>query len=99
MSATQTSANVGPEADEAHRHLVEVFLELTDEDGNTESKTLEIPRGETKVTTLKEELGIAEEDQLWVIKKDGKRKPLGDHEAHDVKKDDRYQALVKGGVS
>jgi hypothetical protein len=79
--------------------LVEVSLEVTDVEGNTQTTTLEIPGGETPVETLKQELGLEETDPLWVIRKDGERKPLGDHERHDVKAGDRYQAIVKGGVS
>lgn len=96
---TQTSTGIGPDVAEAHRHLVEVSLETTNEDGDTQTTTFTIESGPTKVTALKTELGIAEADPLWVIKKDGKRKQLGDHETHDVKEGDRYQALVKGGVS
>jgi sulfur carrier protein ThiS len=96
---SQTSTDAAPETPEAHHHLVEVSLETTNEDGDTQTTTLTIKSGPTKVTALKTELGIAEADPLWVIEKNGKRKPLGDHETHDVKEGDRYQALVKGGVS
>jgi hypothetical protein len=84
---------------QAHHHLVEVSLETTNEDGETQTTTLMIEAGPTKVTVLKSELGIPEESSLWVIQKNGKKKPLGDHETHDVKAGDRYQALVRGGVS
>ena len=96
---TQTSTDVAPGISEAQRHLVEVTMETTNEDGETQTTTLTIESGSTKVTALKAEAGIAEADPLWVIRKDGKRKQLGDHETHDVKEGDRYQALVKGGVS
>jgi len=99
MSATPTSTAAAPDTDEAHRHLVEVSLEVTNEEGESKTTTLTIESGPTKVTVLKTELRIAEEASLWVIQKSGKKKPLGDHETHDVKKDDRYQALVRGGVS
>jgi hypothetical protein len=99
MSATQTSANAVPEAEKAHRHLVEVSLEVTNEEGESNTTTLEVESGPTKVNILKGELGIAEDASLWVIEQSGRKKPLGDHETHDVKKDDRYQALVRGGVS
>jgi hypothetical protein len=99
MSSTPTSAHVVPEAEEAHRHLVEVSLEITNEEGESQTTTLKIEAGPTKVTVLKSELGIAEEASLWVIEKNGKKKPLGDHETHDVKEGDRFQALVRGGVS
>jgi hypothetical protein len=96
MSAT--SADTVSESEQVH-HLVEVFLEVTNEEGASASTTLELPRGETAVETLEAELGIADAEQLWVIKKDGKRKLLASHEKHDVKEGDRFQALVKGGVS
>jgi hypothetical protein len=81
------------------KHLVEVSLETTDEDGATEVKTLSIEPGPTKVEVLMSELGVADALSLWVIKRDGKPKPLAPHETHDVKAGDRYQALVPGGVS
>ncbi len=93
MSTISTSAQ------DTEVHLVEVSLEVTDEEGNTQTTTLTIPSGETPVERLKRELGLEETDPLWVIRKDGKRKPLGDHEHHDVRAGDRYQAIVKGGVS
>jgi hypothetical protein len=80
-------------------HLVEVALETKDGDGATEVKTLSIESGPTKVEVLMSELGVADALSLWVIKRDGKPKPLAPHETHDVKAGDRYQALVPGGVS
>ncbi len=48
---------------------------------------------------LKTELGVPEDASLWVIRKDGKKKPLANHEKHDVKEGDRYQTVIPGGVS
>jgi len=45
------------------------------------------------------ELGIAAGDALWVVEKSGKKKALADHETHNVKEGDHFEALVKGGVS
>ena len=42
---------------------------------------------------------VPEDSALWVIDKAGKKKVLGDHETHDVKEGDHFEALVKGGVS
>jgi sulfur carrier protein ThiS len=101
MSGIPTS---DPDHDEnepghARRQPVEVSLEITNEEGESETSTLTIDSGPTAVTVLKDELGIAEDASLWVIEKNGKKKPLGDHETHNVKEGDRYQALVRGGVS
>jgi hypothetical protein len=82
-----------------HRTLVTVALTLTDENGNTQTEEKNIPGGPTKVTDLKAELGVPAESALWVIQKSGKKKQLGDHETHDVKEGDHYEALVRGGVS
>lgn|ERR1700682_2751503 len=99
MSVSPTSSDAVPEHEQTHHHLVEVSLETTNEQGDTETTNLTIQAGLTKVTVLKSELGIPEESSLWVIQKNGKKKPLGDHETHDVRAGDRYQALVRGGVS
>jgi hypothetical protein len=79
--------------------LVTVSLTITDENGDTQIEEKRIPDGPTKVTDLKAELGVPAESALWVIAKSGKRKQLGDHETHNVKQDDRYETLVRGGVS
>lgn len=97
MSAIPTSTNAEPEA-EASRHLVEVVLVTTNEEGETQTTHPEIESGPTKVTTLKAELGIPEDSALWVIQH-GKKKPLGDHETFDVKAGDHFEAIVRGGVS
>jgi hypothetical protein len=78
---------------------VTVTLVLTDPDGNTQTEDKNIADGPTKTTELKTELGVPEETALWVIDKAGKKKQLGDHESHDVKAGDRFEALVRGGIS
>ena len=78
---------------------VEVTLTLVDAEGNAQTESKHIAGGPTKVTQLKAELGVAAKDALWVIEKSRKKKQLGDHETHDVKEDDHYEAIVKGGVS
>jgi hypothetical protein len=97
MSGSPTSS--GPPLAPEKRQLVPVSLEKTDSEGNSETISLEIASGSTKVTKLKEELGVEETAALWVITKNGHKKQLGDHESHDVRAEDRYQALVRGGVS
>jgi hypothetical protein len=79
--------------------LITVSLTITDENGNSQTQEARIPGGPTKVTDLKADLGVPAESALWVIAKSGKKKQLGDHETHNVKQDDRYEALVRGGVS
>lgn len=84
---------------EPTRRLVEVTITITDTKGNTTTETRSIPAGPTKVVQLKAELAVPEEDSLWIISKEGKHHQLGDHEVHDVKEGDRYEALPRGGVS
>lgn len=80
--------------------LVEVTVGVTDEQsGEMQTKTLEIASGPTKVPELKNELGIEDVKALWVVEKNGKKKALSDHETHNVKEGDHYEAIVKGGVS
>jgi hypothetical protein len=97
MSVTPTSTQADQPTD-ASRHIVEVVLVTTDEEGTPQTTNPEIASGPTKVTTLKAELGIPEESALWVIRH-GKKKPLGDHETFDVKAGDHFEAIVRGGVS
>ena len=98
MSSIPTLEN--DQADTHEVHLVEVTIEVTDEEnGETQTTKHQIPRGETPIPTLETEFGITEVEQLWVIKKDGTRKPLASHEKTDVQAGDRYQAVVKGGIS
>ena len=84
---------------EEKRHLVEVTLEITTEEGETQIVAKTIESGSTEVAVLKTELGVPEDASLWVIRKDGKKKPLANHEKHDVKEGDRYQTVIPGGVS
>lgn len=85
---------------EARAKLVEVTLVVDDEQtGESKSEMKEVPKGETAVTTLKEELGVPAELALWVIRKDGKRKQLADHQSHEVKAGDTFMVITRGGVS
>jgi hypothetical protein len=95
VSATETTAS------REHPHgSVNVTVFLTNEQtGETETTELEVPGGPTPVTQLKEELGIDPASSLWVIDKHGKKKPLADHEHHNVKEGDRYEGIARGGVS
>jgi hypothetical protein len=99
MSSIPTSQTEELGGEQARGRAVQVTLEVTNEAGENQTSTFTIQSGPTKVTALKSELGIAEEATLWVIQKDGKKKLLADHETHHVKQGDRYQALVRGGVS
>jgi len=78
---------------------VTVTLGITNEEGETQIVQRTIPAGPTHVPVLKAELQVPEDSALWVIDKAGKKKVLGDHETHDVKEGDHFEALVKGGVS
>lgn len=82
-----------------HQRLVEVSLTTTDENGTTKVESKSIPGGPTEVLHLKAELGVPPETALWVVRKNGKKSQLADHESHNVKEGDRYEALVRGGVS
>ena len=84
---------------EPARHLVEVTITITDSEGDSNTEAKSIPSGPTKVVELKAELGVPEEDTLWIITKEGKKHQLGDHEDHDVQEGDRYEAVPRGGVS
>lgn len=87
-------------AQNPQRGLVEVTEGITDEDtGDSQTKTLEIEGGPTPVSELKAELGIQGAKALWVVEKNGKKKALSDHETHNVKAGDHFEAIVKGGVS
>jgi hypothetical protein len=84
----------------ATRHkLVMVTLTLTDDTGHSTTEEKSIEGGPTEVLELKAELGVAADIALWVVQKNGKKKQLGDHEKHNVKDGDHYEALVRGGVS
>jgi hypothetical protein len=80
--------------------LVEVTLIVDDEEsGESKNEMKEIPKGETAVAVLKEELGVPAELALWVIRKNGKRKQLADHETHEVKAGDTFMVITRGGIS
>jgi hypothetical protein len=80
--------------------LVEVTLVVDDEEtGESKDEMKEIPKGKTEVSVLKEELGVPAELALWVIRENGKRKQLADHETHDVKARDKFMVITRGGVS
>jgi hypothetical protein len=85
-------------AAEKHDRPVEVTITITDADGNTTTEEKTIPDGPTSVPTLKQELGVADADSLFIVK-DGKKKLLPDHEKHNVKAGDHYEVVSKGGVS
>lgn len=88
------------EAAASKHEQVAVTLGVTNEDdGTTEKVELTIPSGPTKVPQLKEELGVTAASALWVVEKNGKKKALVDHETHNVKEGDHFEALVKGGIS
>ena len=86
-------------AKSAHDAEVHVSLTITDENGATQVVEEDVDGGPTPVTTLKSELGVPVEGALWVVDRNGKKKQLADHEKHNVKDGDRYEALVRGGVS
>jgi hypothetical protein len=88
-------------APEKHPHdePVEVTLTVTDDDGNTTTTEKEIPEGPTPVPTLKQELGVPDADSLFLLKDGKKPKPLVDHESHNVKAGDHFDAVGKGGAS
>lgn len=82
-----------------HQKLVVVSLAITNENGETAVEPKSIPRGPTAVQVLKVELGVPAEVALWVVRKNGKKSQLADHTTHDVKEGDRFEALVRGGIS
>jgi hypothetical protein len=90
---------VEPAAAHPNDALVTVTLSVTDENGNTQTTSKTIPAGPTKVTALKDELGVPPESALWVIDKHGKKRQLGDHVTEVVRDGDHYEAIVRGGVS
>jgi hypothetical protein len=56
-------------------------------------------QGPTKVPELKAELGVPQPASLWLVRPGGKPIQLVDHATHDVKAGDRFETVVKGGVS
>jgi hypothetical protein len=97
---TEVQTNGATSADTDHRTLVSVTLVVTDpETGETQTLELTIPSGPTKVPELKGELGVPAAASLWLVRPGGKPIQLVDHATHDVKTGDRYETVVKGGVS
>jgi hypothetical protein len=90
---------MGTAAKIPHNAEVEVSLTVTDENGVTQVENKTIDGGPTPVSELKTELGVPVESALWVVQRSGKKKQLADHETHNVKDGDRFEALVRGGVS
>jgi hypothetical protein len=82
-----------------HAKLVSVTLIVDDPDGETRTVEHTIPAGPTKVPQLKAELGVPAEASLWVVRGHDKPKQLVDHATWDVKASDRFETVVKGGVS
>jgi hypothetical protein len=78
---------------------VAVTLTVTDEKGDSEVKEETIPSGPTKVPDLKSELGVPAASSLWVVRPSGMPTQLVDHASHNVKAGDKYETVVKGGVS
>lgn len=94
MSTIQTSAKPDKKP-----KLVTVTLGVTGSGGSSTSQEKSIPKGKTEVPVLKQELELPAACSLWFVPKNGKRKMLADHEHHNVKEGDHFEALVKGGVS
>jgi len=83
----------------SHAKSVTVTLVVTDPDGGTQTIESTIPGGPTKVPELKAKLGVPAEASLWVVRRGGKPTQLVDHATHNVKARDRFETVVKGGVS
>ena len=94
-----TDTDPSTEARREHSQEVDVTLVVTDPEGETETLEKLIPSGPTKVPELKAELGVLPEASLWLIRPHRKPKQLVDHETHDVKARDRFETVVKGGIS
>jgi hypothetical protein len=85
---------------EDHTRQVTVFVNLLDEEsGDSREVDKQVESGETKVTRIKEELGVAEASALWVQKSDGRSDPLADHVSYDVREGDHFEVIFRGGVS
>jgi hypothetical protein len=79
--------------------VVTVTMGVTDpETGESQTVEATIAGGPTPVPDLKAALQIAPDSSVWVVK-NGKKKPLADHEQHNVKTGDHFEAISKGGVS
>ena len=82
-----------------HGEPTVVTLVVTDEEGQTQTLDKTIATGPTKVPELKTELGVPAEASLWLARPNEKPKQLPDHATHNVKAGDRFETVVKGGVS
>src|SRR4051812_23163539 len=82
-----------------HSETVTITLVVDDTEGGTQ--TLEITRasGPTKVPDLRAALAVPAESSLWLVRPNDKPKQLVDHATHNVKAGDRFETIVKGGVS
>jgi streptogramin lyase len=81
------------------KELVTVTIGVTDPNtGDSQTVEATIPGGPTPVPELKATLQIAPDSSLWVIK-NGRKKVLADHEKHNVKAGDHFEAISKGGIS
>jgi sulfur carrier protein ThiS len=87
------------EVEAKHQEKLVTVTLVTDRDGELEDEQKQVEKGKTLVATLKQELGVAAQLALWVVRANGKLKPLGDHEEHQVKQGDRYEVILRGGVS
>jgi hypothetical protein len=97
---SQTGATTeAREHDGRDRPPVKVTITITDPEGASETREVSIPSGPRKVPELKSELGVPPEASLWVLRGNDKPKQLVDHATHNVKAGDRFETVVKGGVS
>ena len=90
---------MGTATADSRSKLVTITLTLTGDNGESVTETKTVQGGPTDVVELKDKLGIASDSALWVVQRNGKKKQLADHEKHNVKDGDHYEALVRGGVS
>lgn len=97
MSQAETAPQ--PHEQEHERAHVSVTLVVTDPEGETQTLEFTIPSGPTKVPELKAELQVPPEASLWVVRAGGKPTQLVDHATHNVKAGDRFETVVRGGVS
>lgn len=79
--------------------VVVVVLVVDDPDGETQTIESTIPSGPTKVPDLKAALNVPAEASLWLVQPNGKPKQLVDHATHNVKAGDKFETIVRGGVS
>ena len=88
------------EVQDDHRHEVTVFVTVIDDDtGESHEEDKQVESGETKVVRIKEELAVPEASALWVQGADDRSHQLADHVSYDVREGDRFDVIVRGGVS